>query len=244
LAPKNLGATPVSGKFAFTGVNLREIGELRGVLSAKGQFSGVLSAIEGYATAGSDDFAVHLGRPVAVNGWLQCTVNGLNADVVLHRIEVQTGATTIDGQGNVVGSANAPKTANLDFAVKSGRAEDLLHPFLEDRPPITGVVFLNAHAHLAPASDHARFLERLRVDGGFVLPQERATNRAREKALTGFSERAQGLKNGRETNGDPAGDVLSSFEGRVTIRDGVVSSQRLAFEVPGAEAQARPAIMT
>ncbi len=164
-------------------------------------------------------------------------VNGLNADVVLHRIEEQTGETTIDGRGNVVGLANAPKATDLDFAVKSGRAEDLLHLFLEDRPPITGVVSLNAHAHLAPASEQAKFLERLRVDGGFVLPQERATNRAKEKALTGFSERAQGLRNKRETDGDPAGDILSSFEGRVTIQDGVVSSQSLTFKVPGAEAE-------
>jgi hypothetical protein len=237
LVPKNLGATPVSGKFTFTDVNLREIGELRGALSAKGQLSGALSAIEVYATAESDDFAVHLGRPVAVNGWLRCTVNGLNADVVLHRIEVQTGATAIDVRGNVMGSANAPKATDLDFAVKSGRAEDLLHPFLKDRSPITGVVSLNAHAHLAPASDQVKFLERLRVDGSFVLPRERATNRATEKALTGFSKRAQGLRNAKETNGDPAGDVLSSLEGRVTIRHGVVSSQRLTFEVPGAEAE-------
>ncbi len=237
LIPRKLGTTPVSGKFTFTDINLREIGDLRGELSSKGQFSGALSAIEGYASVESGNFAVSRGRPIAVNGWMQCTVNGLNADVVLHRIEVQTGSTMIDARGSVVGSGNAPKATDLDFSVRSGRAEDLLRPFLKDQPPITGIVSLDAHTHLAPLSDHAKFLERLRVDGGFVLPQERLTNRVKEMALTGFSKRAQGLRSGNETNGASAADVLSSLEGRVTIRDGIVSSQRLRFEVPGAGAE-------
>jgi hypothetical protein len=236
LVPKNLGATPVSGKFTFTDVNLQEIGELRGALSAKGQFSGALSAIEGYATAESDDFAVHTGRPAAVNGLLQCTVNALNADVVLRSIQVKTGATTIDARGSIVSSANAPKVTDLDFNVKNGRAEDLLQPFLKDPSPITGAISLNAHAHLAAVRDEAKFLERLRVAGGFVLPQERVTDPAKENALSGFSERARGLRKGGEANRDSA-DVLSSLKGRVILRDGVVSSQSLAFEVPGADAE-------
>ncbi len=83
------------------------------------------------------------------------------------------------------------------------------------------------------------------MDGGFVLPSERLTDRATEQTLTEFSQRAQGLKptrtdqkNGEagEAEADPAADVVSSVEGQVTIRDGVVSTRRLAFEIPGASA--------
>ncbi|MGC1294654.1 MAG: hypothetical protein WA869_06410 [Alloacidobacterium sp.] len=73
LVPKNLGATPVSGRFTFTDVNLREGRRTARGAFREGLFSGSLSAIECYATAESDDFAVHQGRPVVVEGWLQCT---------------------------------------------------------------------------------------------------------------------------------------------------------------------------
>ena len=242
LVPTNLGSTHVSGTFTFTEVKLSEIGELRGTLSANGRFTGSLSAIEAYTTAETPDFAVHRGRPVAVYGWVQCTVNALNGNTILHEIEGTLGATKLNASGNVAGTPNAPKATDLDLTVKKGRAQDLLHPFLESQPPIEGMVSLKAHAHLAPQRDRAKFLERLSVNGSFNLPDERVTNPAKEKTLTDFSERAQVSR--RQPNGDPAteagadppADVLSSLEGEVKIREGVVSTQRLAFALPGASA--------
>jgi hypothetical protein len=240
LLPKNLGSTPVSGTFTFTSVQLAEIGKLHGKLSSEGHFSGPLSAAEVYATASTDDFAVAGGRPAPVNGWVQCTVNALNGDVVLHRVEVITGETAVEAAGTVSGPTKMPKTTELELTVTKGRAQDLLHPFLENRPPITGAVALSAHAHLAPQNDGAEFLERLRVDGGFSLPGERLTNRDREQTLTGFSQRAQGLKptktDPEKTGLDAAADVISSLEGQVKIRDGVVSTKQLTFQMPGASA--------
>ena len=245
LNPKNLGGTPVSGKFTFNGVELDQIGELHGTLSSEGQFSGALAAVELYATASTADLAVADGQAVPVNGVVQCTVNALNGNVVLHRVEVKTGKTTVEATGTVAGADSMPKTTELDLTVTEGRAQDLLRPFLKDRPPITGAVTLKAHAHLAPQHDETGFLKRLSVDGSFVLPSEQLTNRNTEQTLTGFSQRAQGLKPPRtdQKNGeageaeiDPAADVVSSFEGQVTIRDGVVSTRRLAFEIPGASA--------
>ncbi len=245
LNPKNLGGTPVSGKFTFNGVELDQIGELHGTLSSEGNFSGALAAIEVYATASTADLAVADGQPVPVNGVVQSTVNALNGNVVLHRVEVKTGQTTVEAAGAVAGAPNTPKTTELDLTVSKGRVQDLLRPFLKDRPPITGTVALKAHAHLAPQNGAAGFLKRLSVDGGFVLPSERLTDRATEQTLTEFSQRAQGSKatktdqkNGEagEIEADPAADVVSSVEGQVTIRDGVVSTRWLAFEIPGASA--------
>jgi len=77
------------------------------------------------------------------------------------------------------------------------------------------------------------------VDGGFVLPGERLTNHDTEQTLTDFSQRAQASKPQKtdtEETDRPA-DVLTSIEGLVKIRDGVVSSERLTFEIPGAAAK-------
>lgn len=236
--PKNLGATLASGKFTFTGVQLDQIGELHGTLASEGQFSGSLAAIEAYATASTGDLSVADGRPALVNGTVQCTVNALDGNVVLHRTEVKTGESTVEAAGTVAGPANAPKTTDLDMTVSKGRAQDLLRPFLKNRPPITGAVAIKAHAHLAPQNDETKFLQRLSVDGGFILPSERLTDRNTEQTLTNFSQRAQGLKAPKADAGagDPPADVVSSVEGHVKIRDGVVSTKRLTFEIPGAAA--------
>jgi len=241
IVPTNLGSTHVSGTFTLTEVNLREIGELRGTLSANGRFTGTLSAIEAYATTETPDFAVNKGRPVAVHGSVQCTVNALNGNTVLHKIEGRLGATTVNAAGSVTSTPNTPKATDLDLTVTKGRSQDLLHPFLEGQPPIAGVVTLKAHARLAPQHDQAKFLDRLTVNGGFDLPHEHVTDPAKEKTLTDFSERAQVTKQPKtdpasEGGADTTADVLSSLEGQVEIRDGVVSTQRLTFALPGASA--------
>jgi hypothetical protein len=211
LIPYNLGATLLSGDFNFAPVNLGDIGTLRGTLSAKGHFSGSLADIELEVTAATPDFAVDKGQPVAMSGSAQCTVNGLNANVVLHAIQVRTGATVVHAAGAVIGS---PKVTDLQFDVES-------------------------RAHVAPGKPGERFLQRLAVDGGFDVPAERLTNLETEKSLTAFSARAQGAGSGQGDAGDPdtaGADAISSLQGQVKIRNGILSTHRLTFQVPGATA--------
>ena len=230
LVPKNLGATPLSGDLTFGPANLSQVGELHGILSAKGHFSGTLTAIEGHATVNVADFAVSDGRPTALSGLLQCTVNGLNANVVLHTIAVKTGESTVTAGGDMMGW---PKVIDMDLTITKGRAQDVLRPFLHDPSPITGVVWLKTHAHLAPAPPGTAFLKRLTMEGRFDVPKERVTIRSTEKALSQFSERALGEKQ------DDDADVVSAVEGPATIRNGVVSTRRLTLEIPGAKANLR-----
>ena len=240
VTPKNLGETRLSGKFTFTGVRLDQIGELHGTLTSEGRFSGALAAIELFATASTGDLAIEDGQPSQVNGSIQCTLNGLTGNMVLHQIEVKTGKSIVTAAGTVTGPANMPKSADLDLKATKARAQDLLRPFLHIEPPVAGPVALKAHAHLAPQSDGAKFLQRLTMDGGFVLPNDRVTDPAKESTLTAFSERAQGLKPSKDdpakAETDPAVAVLSSLEGQVNVRDGVVSTERLTFAMPGASA--------
>jgi AsmA-like C-terminal region len=232
----SLGATPASGNFTFAAADLAEIGDISGVLSARGHFYGSLAAIEADITSDTPDFAVHHGRPTNVAASAHATINGLNANIVLHTVEARTGSTIVHAQGKIVGS---PKATDLDLTVVGGRAEDLLRPFLHDEPPVTGKVWLKSHAHVAPAGNGLKFLQRLHMDGSFDLPAQRITDRTTEQELSAFSGRAQGdqpATNGAPKNSSPtaSADVLSSLEGRVTISNGVVSTDRLDFQVPGA----------
>jgi hypothetical protein len=78
------------------------------------------------------------------------------------------------------------------------------------------------------------------MDGGFNVPAERLTNPGTEKKLTAFSQRVQGAESGKGDPGDPAAsgvaDVVSSLTGQASIRNGVLSTYRLTFAMPGATA--------
>jgi len=238
LNPKNLGATPLSGDFNFSRVNLRDIGNISGTLSSTGHFSGTLADFEANAASQTPDFAVGNGIPTSFAASIRCAINGLNGDVILHGIDAKTKATTIHVEGGIVGS---PKVINLDIAVAGGRIQDLLGPFLHKTVPIAGTVWLHSHAQVGPSKNGLKFLQRLRVDGSFDAPAERLTNQATEQKLSAFSQRAQGVK---PSNGDPnpdaqasnaTADVVSSFKGQARIRDGVLSTQGITLQMPGAE---------
>lgn len=255
--PNNLGATPLSGDFNFSSVNLHDLGDISGTLSSTGHFSGTLASLEARASSSAPDFAVDDGKPTPIDGSAQCTLNGLNGNVVFHAIEAKIGATTALAQGAVIGS---PKVTDLDFSVTGGRVQDMLRPFLQAAVPVTGSAWLHGHAHLDPEKKGLAFLQRLKVDGVFDVPAERLTDRTEEKTLSSFSQRAQTDKHAisnpipakpapanpavtnppatksADQSSSSAADVLSSVKGPARIRNGVVSTQRLTFQIPGAEA--------
>jgi hypothetical protein len=233
----SLGDTLASGQFTFDRVNLHDVGNVSGMLSSTGKFFGSLGALQAEATSSTPNFAVDGGQPTPVNGSVRCTVNALNGDTVFHSIEAQVGRTVVFANGSTAGSPE--KTTNLDIVVKSGRAEDVMRPFLRREVPITGPVSLHAHASLAPSSE-GRFFHRLHVDGAFDVPVERATDPKTEKSLTDFSYRAQDKKEPDalkdNSQQDSEADALSSIAGPASIRDEVVTTSGVLFQVPGAEA--------
>ncbi len=230
LAPKELGSTPVSGEFAFAPVNLGDVHGISGTLSANGSFRGTLADIEASAESTTPDFAVGKGRQTAVSTKVKGAVNGLNGDVLLRAVDVQTGHTTIHAHGDISGT---PKVTQLQVSVADGRAEDILRPFVHGKVPVLGAVRLHSHAVIAAASQGRTFLERLRMDGGFDIPAEMLTHRSTERALTAFSMRAE---KGASVGKDSAlsSDVLSGLGGAVAIRNGIAFTDRLTFLVPGA----------
>jgi hypothetical protein len=235
LVEHNLAETLLSGSFTFTRVNLHDVGNIKGTLSSSGKFFGKLGAIEANATSQTPDFAVDDGRPTPVSGTIQCTISGLNGDTTFRSIDLRIGRTDVSAIGMTAG--NPEKSTDLNITVKSGRAEDVLRPFVHNDVPIIGPVSLRAHAYLAPASVGG-FFHRLKVDGTFDVPAERATDAKTEKSLTDFSHRAQDKNSATQPNppADGDGDALSSIAGPASIRDEIVTTNGLQFKVSGAEA--------
>lgn len=238
LNAKDVGATAISGQFTFNQVKLSDVGDLRGTLASSGRFSGPLRAIEASAVSETPDFAVDDGQPTPIQGAVTCTVNGLSGDVFFHAVEVKSGRTTIRAHGQIAGS---PKITQIELAVDRGRAEELLRPFIHANVPVIGAATLQAKAWVGPAG--RPFLQRLRLSGRFDLPAGEATDPQMERSLSAFSAREQQGRSRADADphtshasagaADPP-DVLSSLQGPVTIRNGIMATQELLFHVPGA----------
>jgi len=231
----DLGQTPLSGDFRFDQVQLSDIGKLKGELTSGGRFSGTLQSVNARATTDTPAFAIAEGRPLDVAANVQCTINGLNGDVMLETVQMKMGTTPVEFHGSVAGD---PKVTNLDVSVGQGRAQDLLGPFLHKRPPIAGDVSLQGHMQILASTPGAGFLDRLVVHGRFAVADQQLTSKTEEQKLSAFSQRASGAKDPKSTDKEAADgiDVLSSLAGPVTIRAGVVSTDGLHFAVNGASA--------
>lgn len=229
-------ATPLTGTFAFTGVNLHDVGEVSGTLDSRGEFKGSIREMQVEASETTPNFAVKDGKPTRVDGTLQGVLSGANGDLAVRSIELGIGPTTIHATGSIAGN---PKKTNLDISVERGRVEDVMRPFIHRDVPITGPVSLKSHAYLGPPGDG--FVARLRLSGSFNVPAEKVTDKDTEKSLSAFSQRAQGKEKNTGLESDPnapppGADVLSSLQGPAKIENGVASTSSLKFRVPGAEA--------
>lgn len=228
--------TPITGTFAFTGVDLHDVGEVSGTLDSRGEFKGSVRQMQVEASETTPNFAVTDGKPTRVDGTLQGSLSGENGDLTIGSIDLKIGVSTIHATGSIAGS---PKKTNLDVSVERGRVEDVMRPFIHQDVPITGPVSLKSHAYLGPPGDG--FIARLRLNGSFDVPAEKVTDKDTEKSLSAFSQRAQGKAKNTGVEADPNApppgtDVLSSMRGPAKIENGVASTSHLDFRVPGAEA--------
>jgi hypothetical protein len=235
-----VGETPVTGHFTFNHINLSEVGELHGTLNSSGNFGGKLDSIEAQAQVETPDFAISDGHATPITGSIDCIVNGLNGDVIYHSLEARTGATVVHASGSTAGTPRKP--THLEFAVKRGRVEDVMRPFMHRAIPISGPVSLHGRAYLEPSQRGRGFLDRLHVQGAFDVPAEQVNDPESRQKLSDFSRRAR-KKEGEPTQKgsppNPAADAISSVQGPVTIEHGVASTPDLTFQVTGATAHLR-----
>ncbi len=98
-----------------------------------------------------------------------------------------------------------------------------------------------AHAYVGPPGDG--FMERRRMSRRAQRAgREVVGSRYGRERISAFSERALGndkpgtINDSHNKSADATKDVLSSLQGAVKIENGVVSTSRLTFKVPGAQA--------
>jgi hypothetical protein len=222
--------TPVTGKYVFANANLDTIHGLAGVLSSTGEFHGPLNRIEVQGTTDTPKFQVDAGgQAVPLKTKFTAIVDGSDGDTYLTQVDASFLETSMTAHGAVIGLEGVPgRRIEVDVNMENGRIEDLLRLAVQsDKPILLGAARLKAKLVIPP--EKKKVIEKLQLDGEFVLSQATFTDAGVQSKLTGLSRRGQGMDKDEELD-----DVLSNLRGRFVVENAAARFSSLTFSVPGA----------
>jgi AsmA-like C-terminal region len=222
--------TPITGKYVFANANLDTIEGLAGVLSSTGDFRGPLNRIEVQGTTDVPKFQIDAGgQPVPLKTRFTAIVDGSDGDTDLKQVDASFLDTSMIAHGAVIGTEGVPgRRIEVDVNMENGRIEDLLRLAVQsDKPILLGAARLKAKLIIPP--EKKKVIDKLQLNGEFVLSQATFTDAGVQTKLTGLSRRGQGLN-----QDEVIGDVLSNLRGRFVVENAAVKFSSLTFSVPGA----------
>jgi uncharacterized protein involved in outer membrane biogenesis len=224
--------SPVQGAYTFQNARLSVFHGIAGTLSSEGSYQGVLDHIAVRGSTDTPDFTVRVsGNPVHLTTQFQAVVDGMNGDTYLDPVNGRFGRSSLTARGVVVGNRGVHgKIVKLDVQFGEGRLEDLLRLGVKGgEPPMSGAVSFRTQLMLPPGP--VQIPEKLYLDGRFTVDQARFSQMKVQERVDQLSRRGRG----QTTDGSGQGDVASGFRGRFTLNDGVMTFEKLSFEVPGVE---------
>ena len=223
------GHSPLDGRFTFDDADLGVFKGIAGKLSAVGKFGGTLERIDIHGTTNTPDFMVRIsGHEVPLKTTYHAVVDGTNGDTTLQTVDAAFLGTTLTAKGGVYDVKGVKgRLVTLDITSTNGRLEDFMTLAIPTpSPPMTGALTLNTKFELPPGDRD--IVEKLRLNGRFVIDQGRFTDPDIQQRINGLSQRATGKPEG------PQPRVTSSFAGDFALADAELALRRLTFDVPGA----------
>jgi hypothetical protein len=234
-----VGSTPVLGSFELSDADLGHYRGIDGKVSGSGSFDGNLERIAVWGRAETPDFKVTKSEhSVHLSTEYKAVVDGLTGRTELSAIDARFLGTELSARGVIArNGSETGKTASLDFESAHARLQDLL--WLMDhaaKPPASGPMAFHAHVVLPPGK--LPFLQKVQLDGGFVIRNAHFERANAQRAVNDLSARASGEKGEDEDKEeDQSDEVAAEMEGRVHLRQGVAYLEDAAFDVPGAIAR-------
>ncbi len=232
---KDPGRTPLTGSFAVEQGDLSVLGGIAGTFTGSGKFGGPLRQVACSGIIDVPQFRVednphstHLSTP------FRATVNGLNGDTTLDRLESRLNHTLIEAAGEIKADATRTgKAALLHISVNGGRIEDLLSLFTHNaKPAMTGQISMRANVGIPPGPPG--FLEKVNLSGDFDISDGRFTNVQTQTEINHLSKSSEGMSKSDE-KADPI-IVLSEMRGEVVAQHGTATLYHAAVTAPGATA--------
>jgi hypothetical protein len=157
----------------------------------------------------------------------------MQGSVSLQKVQATAGHTRIDASAEI----DRQQGWRFALAVAGGRVQDLMGMFAHDGAPVTGAATLHADAFVPP--EHENFLKALQISGAFAVSGLHFTQAQTQQAIDGFSQRASGTgPKKKEANAAAEAPIVPAElkAQNVTVRNGVAHFTKLAFAIPGADA--------
>lgn len=228
------GLTPIRGSYTFANADMDAIKGLGGILSSVGTYRGRLERIEVEGQTEIPDFSIDVaGQPVPLSTRFTAVVDGTNGDTFLDHVEAKLGESIVIAKGAVVRTKDVKgRHTTLDIAIDNARLEDLMRLAVKAAaPPLTGRVDVRT-TFLLPAGE-ADVIDRLELDGSFLLAQTRFANVDVQKKIAMLSLRGRG-----DESSIPDGQsVVSNMSGQFVLKNARLTFSDLSFAVPGAVVQ-------
>ncbi len=226
----------VAGDYFFTHADLGTIAGIGGILSSTGKYAGTLGRIEVEGQTDTPDFRVAVsGHRVPLHTDFHAIVDGTDGDTYLDPVKARVLHSSFTATGKIVRLRDPRHGHDIELNVVLGRAsiEDLLTLGVKTDPPImTGAVAMETRLSLQPGP--ADVANRLKLVGGFHIPEGFFTNEKLQGRIDSLSMRSQGKHKSRDQQSVPS--VRSDLQGKFTLNQGVLSFSFLHFQVPGTHA--------
>jgi hypothetical protein len=222
--------TPLSGSYTFKDADLGTFRGIAGILSSDGKYKGTLERVEVDGETATPDFRLSAsGHPISLKTNFHSIVDGTNGNTLLQPVRAQFLRSLLLASGSVARTPGVKgRTVSLDVTATQVQVEDLVRLVSKAaKPPLTGLTTFKAKFELPPAEGDV--LERLKLTGEFRIDEARFTDPQVEQRLEELSQRGKGQPHALD-----AGDVLSDFNGKFVLRNGVMAFSDLTFRVPGA----------
>jgi hypothetical protein len=226
------GDSLVNGNYTFEHANLDPIKGIAGILSSRGKFAGRLNRIVADGTTKTPKFSLDTARPpVPLETEFHAIVDGLTGDTYLQPVKARLGRSSFTTRGAVIDIKGKGHQIDLDVEIPAGHLQDFLDLAVKTRPAVMTAI-IETKTHLLIPAGKQRVIEKLRLDGNFLLQNIHFTNPKVQDKVDMLSMRAQGKP---EEAWPGAEDVRSQMTGRFTLRQGVLQFSNLHYELPGAQ---------
>jgi hypothetical protein len=223
-------ATPLDGTFTFENADLSVFKGIAGILSSKGSYEGTLERIDVNGNTETPDFSLNLaGHPVPLSTTYHAVVDGTNGNTTLEQIDAKLQNTAIVAKGGVYEVKNAKgRVVRLRVEMPNGQMADLMRLTVgTPKPPMIGTLRMGADLEIPPGDRDV--VEKLRLDGAFLLARGRFTDPGVQQKINELSHRAS-AKNLQE----PRAMAASDFSGWFRLRNGSLRLNDLTFDTRGA----------
>lgn len=225
--------TPLDGTFTFENADLGVFKGIGGTLSSKGSYDGTLERIGVDGMTEVPNFSLDIsGNPVPLTTTYRAIVDGTNGNTTLEKIDAKLQNTPIIASGGVYEVENVKgRVIRLRVEMPNGQMADLMRLTVKTpKPPMIGTLRMGANLEIPPGNRDV--VDKLRLDGAFLLARGRFTDPGVQQKINELSHRARG-----KDADEPREATSSDFSGWFTLRDGLLNLNDLTFDTRGAVVQ-------